>query len=498
MGLDLCLCTNLCCQAEFWRSMDGGYHDLPGADSAAGQALAGAQPPDMSEPTLMALGNGTQSDEQPAKFESPTPKMDQQSAASSASPAAKLESPATPKELATNPQSQRAAHPESQRAAMRESPTIPVQSAGPVSYASSPAAQSSKASPLPSSAETAVPRPERLATDASIIDPVAEAQLAVASNKALQNSSSTAAGAPSASIAEHSAATGQPMAPPPPSKPNSSTHKAEWRKFVGIARKKKLPPACANRYESDRLDLFSAFLQNGMDMDRVEAHFIRESQKTKSGLAGHAYVKAQDLLGAPWHYSSAEAEEVCKRCQRNGKVLKDEHFPNDPSKNLYLVRKNVELMDVQSVTEKMQSTASVGLDEDMRMDLWGADGLLSNDALPIDIAGVPESAMQVFRERGRAPMHLWGSIFSKKCMFGNLLRACTMHAFCAHMCRDRWRGIEIQKERYREREWMHGIRTTKRQPTPLAPCASHFIVWPSASDRCCSRSPVTELTPGSG
>ena len=107
------------------------------------------------------------------------------------------------------------------------------------------------------------------------------------------------------------------------------------------------------------------------------------------------YANKKSLQGAPWYYSTEDADRVLKDAVTKGRSIPDENFPDDPEKTLCLVRQTVAFEDRNKFEEELGATATVSMDSGMASALLGADGILQPSGVP-DVYGLSEASMAAF------------------------------------------------------------------------------------------------------
>lgn len=174
--------------------------------------------------------------------------------------------------------------------------------------------------------------------------------------------------------------------------PNSSTHKAEYMKFLRQSQNQSLwPTDMAKQYcdKDGKAELFRLWLDSDQTMGKVV-------MKVKKGITKSK--KASNLFG--WRpksafddrYGAEKAQGIIERKIEAKQWCWDPELPDDKTARLYLMRLDSTLDVSTNEFEEMAAEAETELDNDMANALLGKGGILGGDSSAVSLPMMQEGA----------------------------------------------------------------------------------------------------------
>eukprot|EP00969_Alexandrium_andersonii_P358852 15451887-Alexandrium_andersonii.AAC.1 len=154
-----------------------------------------------------------------------------------------------------------------------------------------------------------------------------------------------------------------------------------------INNKSKCPFELGPFIKKDKLDVFSLFLSNHRDLNKVFLTLKRRVEKEQEFNKMWETVSYTDLVKK---YGQPKADEIAAKKVALGLYEDDPECPNSKEHRNFWVKGKSTYNDRSKQSESMEATAETTMSDDMAANLLGEGGILSGGALPF--AGGNEDA----------------------------------------------------------------------------------------------------------
>ncbi|CAL1130603.1 unnamed protein product [Cladocopium goreaui] len=145
---------------------------------------------------------------------------------------------------------------------------------------------------------------------------------------------------------------------------NSTTNKKEYDTFCRQIRSSgKFPVSLSDYCQTNRLDLFNVWLDNGGDWDATKVQVERTQSQKNSTVNGWRAVQGKELR--PKYTPEKFAQLVASR-RAAGLFYKDDDFPDDEDECWFFMRSVQEVKQKTETAEKMRLKASKEVNADLR------------------------------------------------------------------------------------------------------------------------------------
>ena len=186
---------------------------------------------------------------------------------------------------------------------------------------------------------------------------------------------------------------------------NSVTHKREWDKFVRSKERFKV----YGFYQSNKLDLFSIWLDSGMSWDKASLEVQRQHKSINEAKKGWEAKKGKDIMA---QYGETKGKQVIASRMQQSLFYGDEDFPTDEMERWYWMPVGQKMSNKEKVEETMTLSASKKLDNGLFKALTADEGgVMKAGAMPSVSTATPNANKQLMDAMGKARESFRNQIF---------------------------------------------------------------------------------------